>query len=207
MRINTNHWNKIRYTVFSPVYDLVAMWFSKYRKISIEQLDVQLGEKVLIVGAGTGLDLKFISKDADITATDITPAMLNKLVEQGMQLGLKVDARVMDGQQLQFPDAAFDKIILHLILAVIPDPVACIKEAERVLKPGGKIAVFDKFLPENERAGAAREILNIITGFFATEINRRFEDIISHTRLQVVKKAQADFNRNFRIFLLEKKIE
>jgi phosphatidylethanolamine/phosphatidyl-N-methylethanolamine N-methyltransferase len=40
----------------------------------------------------------------------------------------------MDGQDLIFEDKTFDYVILHLILAVIPDPEKCLLEVERVLK-------------------------------------------------------------------------
>ena len=46
------------------------------RRRSLELLNVQPGERVLIVGAGTGLDLEFLSKKARVIATDLTAAML-----------------------------------------------------------------------------------------------------------------------------------
>jgi phosphatidylethanolamine/phosphatidyl-N-methylethanolamine N-methyltransferase len=204
MRINTNLWNKIRYTIFTPGYDLVAKLFNSYRKLSIGKLNIQPGESVLLVGAGTGLDLEFIPDTARITATDITPSMLDRLKRKSEKLGLNVQAQVMDGQQLQIPDSSFDHIILHLILAVIPDPVACIKEAERVLKPGGHIAIFDKFLPAHTRPGIIRKGINLITNLLATNINRSFEEIRSHTKLKIIHEMNAGFNGNFKIYTLEK---
>lgn len=204
MNINTNNWNKIRYTLLSPVYDVAAIPFAKSRGRSIEQLAIQPGERVLIIGAGTGLDFDYLPKHADITATDITPAMVKLTEKRNEKLGLNVKAMVMDGQQLQFADGTFDKVILHLILAVIPNPVACIKEAERVLKPGGRIAVYDKFLGANQKPGIVRKAVNLITNFFFSDINRKFEDIISQTQLKVLKEAAVDFRGNYKIYLLEK---
>jgi ubiquinone/menaquinone biosynthesis C-methylase UbiE len=204
MRINTNLWNRARYTLLSPGYDLVAKYFSRYRRISIGHAAIQPGEKVLLVGAGTGLDLEFIPTYTDITATDITPAMLNQLKKKAGKLGLHIFAQIMDGQKLDLPDSYFDKIILHLILAVIPDPVACLKEAERVLKPGGIIVVFDKFLPVHQNPGWSRKILNLITNILATNINRKFADILCQTKLTVLKDLDAGFNGNLKYYVLKK---
>jgi ubiquinone/menaquinone biosynthesis C-methylase UbiE len=204
MRINTNLWNKTRYTILTPGYDLVAKLFNTYRKLSIEKLNIQQEESVLLVGAGTGLDLEYIPDTARITATDITPSMLDRLKRKSEKLGLNVHAEVMDGQQLQFPDGSFDHVILHLILAVIPEPVACLKEAERVLKPGGQIAIFDKFLPAHTTPGIVRKGLNLITNLLATNINRNFEEIRSHTKLKIIHEMNAGFNGNFKIYILEK---
>ncbi|WP_223815999.1 class I SAM-dependent methyltransferase [Adhaeribacter rhizoryzae] len=153
MNINTNTWNRLRYTLYSPFYNVIGKVFSKSRKRSIELLQVKPTDTVLLVGAGTGLDLDFLPPTAAITATDITPAMVTRLAQRSARLQLPVKALVMDGQQLALPDNAFDKIVLHLILAVIPDPVRCLQEAERVLKPGGNIVVFDKFLPPGHQPG------------------------------------------------------
>jgi phosphatidylethanolamine/phosphatidyl-N-methylethanolamine N-methyltransferase len=87
----------------------------------------------------------------------------------------------MDGQALDLPDESFDAVILHLILAVIPDPVACLQEAARVLKPGGRIAVFDKFLPDGARPTLPRRIANAVGRTLFTDINRRMGDILSRS--------------------------
>jgi ubiquinone/menaquinone biosynthesis C-methylase UbiE len=204
MQINTNTWNKVRYTIFTPLYDLIGQVFTKLRKESIEQLQIKPQEQILLIGAGTGLDLVFIEKNALITATDLTPAMVKKIKDRSRRLNLPVNALVMDGQQLQFDDNYFDKIILHLIVAVIPDPVRCMKEAERVLKPGGLIVIFDKFLPAGQKLSVKRKFANLFTNLLFSNINRRFETILGHTNLKVVRDRPVGFGGNFRIILLTK---
>lgn len=204
---STNRWNRFRYTLYAPGYDLAARIFSKSRSKSIRELEICRGDEVLIVGAGTGLDLEFINEDCRITATDITPAMIARTLKKNTLLRRNLKAVVMDGQRLDLPDSMADKIILHLILAVIPDPVACLKECERVLKPGGRITVFDKFVPKGRALSLLRRFFNPITNLLFSDITRRFESIVSETNLVVESDQEADFNGNFRIIRLRSGIK
>ncbi len=188
MGINTTSWNRVRYTLWAPVYDGIAGHFQAQRRRVIEMLNPQPGTRVLLVGAGTGLDLDFLPPQLEIVATDLTPAMIEKLRRRSHKLGMPVDARVMDGQALDFPDASFDHVLLHLILAVIPDPEACIGEAARVLKPGGTIAIFDKFIPEHAQPSLLRRLLNPVTNTLATNIMRRLGPLLDAAGLKVVQQ-------------------
>ena len=195
-------WNRLRYTLWAPFYDRVAV-FRRQRRRSIELLALRPGERVLVVGAGTGADLLFLPLDVEVLATDLTPAMLARAqprVRPGIEL------RVMDGQALDLPDDSFDAVILHLIVAVIPDPVACLREAARVLKPGGRIAVFDKFVADGERPSLPRRIANLVTRTLFTDINRRLGEILERSAapLAIEHDEPAMLGGAFRIFLLRK---
>lgn len=207
MSFNTNSWNRLRYTVYLPIYDLVAdRIFRKHRKRSIELLQANPDDAILLVGAGTGLDLPYLQGYTRITANDITPGMITKLKARAESLGIPVDAHVMDGQQLRYADASFDAVILHLIIAVIPDPVACMKEVERVLKPSGTAMVFDKFLPDGERPSLLRRLFNQIASTLFSDVNRSIGDIVSHTSLQIELNEPAAFRGTFRIVRLRKPV-
>lgn len=201
--IRTNAWNRLRYTLWSVGYDQVVR-FPRQRRRSIELLALKPGERVLLVGAGTGADLPFIPEGVSVLATDLTPAMLAR-AQRHSRPG--VELRVMDGQRLELPDASFDAVILHLILAVIPDPARCLAEAARVLRRGGRIAVFDKFLGEGATASLPRRLLNLAAGVLATEINRRLGEILrdSGARLVVERDEAALWGGLFRIAGLRKR--
>lgn len=202
MEINTNSWNRLRYTLYSPAYDLIGQVFSQSRQRSIHLLNIHKADRVLLVGAGTGLDLPYLPKDVSIMATDLTPAMVSRLAKRGQELGLNLKARVMDGQKLDLPDDSYDRIILHLILAVIPDPVACLREAERVLAYGGRIVVFDKFMPPGQEPGVLRRLTNNVTNLLFSDITRSIEEIVSRTNLRILRDEKADFGGSFRILVL-----
>jgi ubiquinone/menaquinone biosynthesis C-methylase UbiE len=77
-------------------------------------------------------------------------------------------------------------MILNLILSVVPDPTRCVSEAIPVLKPGGRIIVFDKFLPDGSRPGLMRRLSNVLSTLLGTDINRRLADIIGGLPCELV---------------------
>ena len=172
------------------------------RRASLARLDPRPGERLLIVGAGTGADLPHLPDGCTVCVTDLTPAMLRRARvrrRRGAHLA------VMDGHQLGVPDAAFDAVVLHLVLAVIPDPARCLAEAARALRPGGRAVIFDKFL-RTARPPAALRVLNLFTRVLFTDMTRRLEDILerSHAGLEVVHDEAVLPGGLYRIVLLRK---
>jgi phosphatidylethanolamine/phosphatidyl-N-methylethanolamine N-methyltransferase len=70
-------WNRLRYSSWAPWYDALvgAAGFEEARRRSIDHLALASGAHVLIVGAGTGLDLEHLPRGVHVTAVDVTPAM------------------------------------------------------------------------------------------------------------------------------------
>ncbi|MDD4892257.1 MAG: methyltransferase domain-containing protein, partial [Phycisphaerae bacterium] len=175
-----------------------------WRRRSITLVGLQPCERVLIVGAGTGLDLDSISSGPAITAIDLTAAMLRRLRRRARRKGLSVAAHVMDAQAMTFPDASFDVAILHLILAVVPDPVCCIREVARVLRPGGRAVILDKFLSDDRRMPIFLWLVNPLLRLLGTNATRRLGSILEGTGLQIVHQESAGLGGYFRIVLLRK---
>lgn len=194
MAVNNNTWNKIRYTLYQPFYDLAGNAFNEYRQLSIEGLKLKPTEKILIVGAGTGLDLEYLTGQKKITAIDLTSSMVSDLMQKSEELDLPLEALVMDGHELEFPDASFDVVILHLIVAVIPDPDRCLSEVRRVLKPNGRFTIMDKFVPPSGRISFTRKVLNPITNFLFSDITRNVHTLLEDAGLGIDQEDRFKFN-------------
>jgi SAM-dependent methyltransferase len=95
-------WNRLRYTIWAPAYDALVgtVGFAAARRLSIDRLKLAPSDRVLIVGAGTGLDLDFLPSNVPVTAIDVTPAMLKHLERQAAGAGQPVTTRIMDARQL-----------------------------------------------------------------------------------------------------------
>lgn len=198
MIFNATIWNRWRYSLYAPIYDPVVRMLNRGRRMAIDMAVLKPGERVLIVGAGTGLDLEFLPPGLETTAIDLTPNMLAQLQRRAARMNMNAQVSVMNAEALEFPDASFDCVMLHLILAVVPDPEACIREAARVLKPDGRISVFDKFLADDARASLPRRALNVLTHFVATDINRRLGPLLRSADLELESMRPAGFGGLFR---------
>jgi phosphatidylethanolamine/phosphatidyl-N-methylethanolamine N-methyltransferase len=199
-------WNRLRYTAWAPAYDAVARaaGFAAARRSSIDRLRQASGDHVLIVGAGTGLDLDFLPANVHVTAIDVTPAMLKHLERRAARSGRPVIARIMDARHLAFPDSSFDAVLMHLILAVMPEPERGVREAVRVLKPGGRVAIFDKFLGDEERPSLKRRLLNTVARPLFSDLNRRLGPLIAGTPLVIEHDEPVAFGGTYRVVTLRK---
>ncbi len=167
---------RLSYSLVAPLYDLaIERPMRAARERSLRALPADAGKRILISGAGTGLDLPLLPAQHRYTALDFNAAMLARAKARGTKL--EVEFVLGDSMALPFADAQFDHVVLHLILAVVPEPQRCLSEAARVLKPGGTIILFDKFLQPQQRA-PLRRLLNIITRRFATRMDVVFEEVL-----------------------------
>jgi phosphatidylethanolamine/phosphatidyl-N-methylethanolamine N-methyltransferase len=182
----------LRWSLYAPFYDRLIS-FKPQRRRAIAMLALNPGERVLVVGCGTGLDLPLLPAGVEVTALDLTPAM----VRRARQKAPGADVRVMDAQRLEFADGTFDAVVLHLIVAVVPDPLACMRESARVLKAGGRACVFDKFV--QGKPSAVRRILNVATRFLGTDINRNLGELAGPAGFVIEADEAAMFGGLFRV--------
>jgi phosphatidylethanolamine/phosphatidyl-N-methylethanolamine N-methyltransferase len=165
------------YRLWAPVYDIVFGCLSaRPRHRTIELLTLQPGERLLIPGVGTGLDLPYIPACISVVAADLSPAMLTRAKIKGGHHGTGL--LLMNGQQLACPNETFDAVLLNLILSVVPDGATAFGEAWRMLKPGGRIVLFDKFLPEGASLTPGRQRLGQVIRALGTDPNRRLSEVI-----------------------------
>ena len=198
-----NQRNLTVYRLYAPVYDaLFRPVFQTARKRAIDQLRLQSGERLLLSGAGTGLDLPLIPPDVRVTAVDLSHPMLQKAREKGNG---RAAFALMDAQRLGLADASFDAVALNLILSVVPDGATAFSEAWRALSPGGRAVIFDKFLPENGRLSPLRRAVGRVIAGLGTDPNRRLSDVLQATEPICIEQNEASILRgHYRIILLRK---
>ena len=131
---------------------LVPLLFEPYAAELARRLAARKPARILELAAGTGVATRAMAKalrSAQITATDLNPAML----ETAQAIGTRrpVEWQPADAMQLPFPDASFDAVVCQFGVMFFPDKSRAHAEARRVLKPGGAFLfnVWDR-LTDNE---------------------------------------------------------
>ncbi|MCG6932908.1 MAG: class I SAM-dependent methyltransferase [Gallionella sp.] len=199
-----NGFLKRSYGLIAPIYDLVVSRpLQAARSQMLRSLPTEQPKRVLLSGIGTGLDLPLLPKLHHYTAIDFSTAMLERAKPRAT--GLQIKWVMGDSMALPFAGSQFDHVVLHLILAVVPYPAKCLSEAARVLKPGGTIVIFDKFLRPRQIA-LLRRLLNPLSRRIATRLDVVFENVLCEVpELQKVSDMPLLAGGWFRGIVLEKK--
>lgn len=93
------------------------------------------GERILDVGCGIGGCASTIEDCLEYTGIDISDVAIAQAAAVYNKPNFKFIA--MDAQELKFPDKYFDTVIAREVIEHLQEPQKCLKEIERVLKPGG----------------------------------------------------------------------
>jgi SAM-dependent methyltransferase len=106
-------------------------------------------ESVLDLGCGTGVAARAIAHRPEvrgpITAIDISPHLIRAARRLAAEEGLseRIDFRTGDAHGLGLLEGGFDVVVMHTLISHVADPAAVLAEGSRLLRPGGRLVVFD----------------------------------------------------------------
>lgn len=110
----------------------------------LENAGKKTGMEILDIGTGPGFFAIIMSQAGNkVTAIDCTEAMLREARANAEAAGVTPDFRVADGQNLEFADGSFDLIISRNVTWTLIDAQRAYSEWQRVLRPDGRIIIFD----------------------------------------------------------------
>ena len=143
---------------------------------------------VLEVGVGTGRNLDVYPPDTVVTGIDVSAKMLARARQRADHLGGPFRFEQAAVQQLPFADATFDTVVATCVFCSVADPVAGLREAARVVRPGGQVLLLEHVRPRTRLLGWLFDAINpVVRRLVGPNINRRTEDNIVRAGLDVVE--------------------
>ena len=148
------------YDKVAPHYDrLIGLWDRILFSGGRQWVCVRASGDVLEIALGTGRNLSFYNDDVRLTGVDLSPRMLAIARGKVAGRGLDADLRVGDAQNLPFDDQSFDTVVCTLGLCSIPDERRAVREAGRMLRPGGRLVLLEHVRSPVRAIRVAQELL------------------------------------------------
>ncbi len=157
------------------------------------------GETVVDLGSGAGFDCFLAARQVGhagrVVGVDMTHEMLKKARENAVRIGAgNVEFRLGELEHLPVADNTADALISNCVINLVPDKAQVFREAFRVLKPGGRLAVSDivstRPLPAELAADPAL-ICGCIAGAASADRIREWLDRAGFTNIRVVAKPES----------------
>ncbi|RYZ38344.1 MAG: bifunctional demethylmenaquinone methyltransferase/2-methoxy-6-polyprenyl-1,4-benzoquinol methylase UbiE [Myxococcaceae bacterium] len=140
------------FSSIAPRYDVANEVLSfgvhrLWRRTAVKLSQAKEGSQVLDCATGTGdLALAFkrkVGTTGRVVGTDFCPEMLESAPAKAAKAGLEVEFQVQDAMALTLPDNSFDVASISFGIRNVDDPVKCLQEMARVVRPGGRVVVLE----------------------------------------------------------------
>jgi ubiquinone/menaquinone biosynthesis C-methylase UbiE len=154
----------------SRVYDFMSRRVLRfvYRRLAADIATAAPGgAAVLDVGTGPGVllvELAMRRPDLRLTGVDLSADMITAATRNLAPFGDRATARVGDVTDLPFPDESFDLVVSSLSLHHWDRPEAAVPELARVLRPGGRVYIYDFPIAPFDKPAAAASTLSVLNG-------------------------------------------
>lgn len=100
--------------------------------------------RVLFIGLGPGHDIGYLPVEVtSIAAVEPNPIMRSTALARARRHGIALEIHDAYAENLPFPDAEFDTVVLPMVLCSVRDMAAALAEVRRVLRPGGQVLVLE----------------------------------------------------------------
>lgn len=155
----------------------------------------------LEVACGPGLISRGLApRVRQMTAADITPAMLEVGAAEAAKVGLtNIEFVEGDATALAFPDNAFDGVVTRFSLHHIPAPGRCVREMHRVVRTGGYVLIGDHLTDDSQPEAAWHQEIERLRdpSHWASLTTTGLHDLIASTGLELVEEHVIPFSLEY----------
>jgi len=152
------------------------------------QLFESIRGRCLMLAAGTGNDIRLFPAGLRIVALDVSRAMLERARSRAAAYAGRLALLQMDARHLAFHDACFDTIVTVCTFCSVPDPVLGLRELHRVLKPDGRLLVFEHVRSRLGPLAMMQDLLTPLSRRLGPDLNRDTLGNLSRAGFRVVRE-------------------
>lgn len=156
----------------SLTYDLMTFGEDRRQGGEKRRLFAKISGRTLLVSVGTGNDLKYLPPDRDVVAIDISPRMMDRARTKARRTGGGVGLVLSDVERLAFADRSFDTVLAVCTFCSVPHPLDGLQEVYRVLKPGGRLLMFEHVRSKIGPFALVLDFMTFLTRQFGPDLNR-----------------------------------
>lgn len=156
----------------SLTYDLMTWGEDRRQGGEKRRLFAKIRGRALLVAVGTGNDFKYLPPDCHLIAIDISPQMIGRARAKARRDDVPVRLVLTDAQRLAFADHTFDTVLTVCTFCSIPNPVEGLQELYRVLKPGGRLLMFEHVRSKIGPFALFLDFMTFLTRKFGPDLNR-----------------------------------
>jgi len=147
---------------------------------------------VLEIGFGSGTNLPYLPRGVDrYLAVDPATSARKYADKRLTKHPINLEYVGLDGQSIDIDDASVDFVVSTMSLCTIPDPIAALHEARRILKPGGSLVFLEHGRSPAPKVARRQERFNGLQNrlFGGCNLNREIFSIIDQAGLQLSNTA------------------
>ena len=125
---------------------MMRAWYAPATDLMLDLARIDVGSRVLDIAAGdcdqSMTAARRVGPQGYVLAIDVADELLEMGAQLTREAGFQnIETRVMDGGNLDLPEASFDAVICRFALMYLDDPVSGLRGMKRVLKPNGRVSV------------------------------------------------------------------
>lgn len=106
-------------------------------------------ETIVEIGPGTGSNMRYMRKGTNLIAIEPNIHMHKDLFENANRYGINLEIKTLIGEEIDLPSNSCDFVVCTLVLCTVEDPIQCIVQIKRILKPSGVFVFIEHVKSKN----------------------------------------------------------